>query len=116
MPEHSQKNNLPKHPWRVPLLIAEFSALAVLLGSMFVFSSLAREGSTFNTGWLLVPAVASLVVFISFIGLMYVRWIAASEAGTGTRHKVVFALLTLTLLGIWAFSIAQTWSSITAAP
>ncbi len=116
MADNSQKNNVSKHPWRVPLLIAEFSALAVLLGSMFVFSSLARDGSTFNTGWLLIPAVASLVVFISFIGLMYVRWIAASEAGTGTKHKVVFALLTLTLLGIWAFSIAQTWSSITATP
>lgn len=116
MSDNSPKNISPKHPWRVPLLIAEFSALAILLGSMFVLSSLARDGSTFNTGWLLIPAIASLVVFISFIGLMYVRWIAASEAGTGTKHKVVFGLLTLTMLGIWAFSIAQTWSSITATP
>lgn len=116
MPDSSQKNNLPQHPGRVPLLIAEFSALAVLLGSMFIFSNLARDGSTFNTAWLLIPAVASLVVFISFIGLMYLRWVNASEAGSRIKHKVVFALLTLTLLGIWAFSIAQTWSSITATP
>ncbi|WP_152208496.1 hypothetical protein [Marinobacter changyiensis] len=114
MPDRSQKNNLPSHPWRVPLLIAEFFALAILLGSMFIFSGLARDGATFDTGWLLIPAVASLVVFVSFIGLMYLRWVAASEAGSGTRQKVVFALLTLTLLGIWAFSIVQTWSSITA--
>lgn len=114
MPDNSQKNILPKHPWRKLLLIGEFSALVILLGSMFIFSSLVRDGSTFNSGWLLIPAVASLVVFISFIGLMYLRWVAASEAGTGTKHKVVFALLTLTLLGIWAFSIARTWSSITA--
>lgn len=114
MPDNSQKNNLPVHPWRAPLLIAEFSALAILLGSMFIFSSLARDGSTFSTGWLLVPAIASLVVFISFIGLMYLRWVATSETGSGSKHKVVFALLTLTLLGIWAFSIVQTWSSITA--
>ena len=116
MPDNSQKNNLPRHPWRAPLLIAEFSALAVLIGSMFIFSSLARDGSTFNTAWLLIPATASLVVFISFIGLMYLRWVNTAGADSGTRHKVVFALLTMTLLGIWAFSIAQTWSSITATP
>ena len=62
------------HPLRKPLLIAEFTALAVLLASMGWFSSQTSDGQTISAGWLLIPAFASLGVFISFIGLMYLRW------------------------------------------
>lgn len=100
-----------KNRWRVPLLIAEFGALAILVGSMSLLGSQADEGAALNQAWLLLPAAASLVVFLSFLGLMYLRWV--SEAGTGaTRQRVTFALLALTLLGVWAFGIARTWQSI----
>ncbi|HEY9119002.1 MAG TPA: hypothetical protein VIN33_04560 [Marinobacter sp.] len=103
------------HPWRKPLLIAEFSALAVLLASMGWFSSRTESGAEFSPAWLLLPAAASLVVFISFIGLMYLRWVVAAAAERRTRHKVVFSLLVITLLGVWAYGIANTWISLSHA-
>lgn len=105
-------DNTPPHPWRRPLLIVEFAALAVLIGSMLLLGRLGGDGDPISRQWLLIPAAASLAVFISFLGLMYLRWIDASGAGGQTRHKVVFALLTLTLLGVWAFGIANTWNSL----
>lgn len=100
--------------WRKPLLILEFSALAILLTSMGWFSSRAADGQPLNPAWLLIPAIASLAVFISFIGLMYLRWVVAAAAERRVRHKIVFSLLVITLLGVWAFGIANTWSSLSA--
>ena len=104
----------PLDRWRKPLLILEFSALAILLASMGWFSSRAETGEPLHPAWLLIPAVASLAVFISFIGLMYLRWVVAAAAERRTRHKIVFSLLVLTLLGVWAFAIANTWVSLSA--
>ncbi|WP_166269587.1 hypothetical protein [Marinobacter caseinilyticus] len=112
MPEHRPTDNSPRHPWRTPLLLTEFIALAVLVGSMALLGNIANDGTRLNTAWLAIPALASLLVFVSFIGLMYLRWVAAAQANRETRHKVVFALLTLTLLGVWVFGIARTWLSI----
>src|SRR5690554_1002912 len=103
------------HPLRKALLIAEFSALAVLLASMGWFSSQADTGHSINPAWLLIPALASLVVFISFIGLMYLRWVVAASAANQLRHKLVFALLALTLIGVWVYGMASTWISLNAA-
>jgi len=89
------------HPLRKPLLIAEFTALAVLLASMGWFSSQTSDGQTISAGWLLIPAFASLGVFISFIGLMYLRWVASAESGNRFKHKVIFSLLAVTLIGVW---------------
>lgn len=100
--------------WRKPLLILEFSALAVLLTSMGWFSSQAQGGEPLSPAWLLLPAVASLAVFISFIGLMYLRWVVAAAAERRVRHKIVFSLLVITLLGVWAFGIANTWVSLSS--
>jgi hypothetical protein len=105
----------PSQNWRKPLLILEFSALAILLGSMAWFSGRAEDGEPLNPAWLLIPALASLAVFISFIGLMYLRWVVAATAERQTRHKIVFSLLVLTLLGVWAFGIANTWVSLSNA-
>jgi hypothetical protein len=99
------------HPWRKPLLAAEFIALAVLLGSMALLGQVSDSGQV-SAGWLLVPAVASLVVFLSFLGLMYLRWIAAASEGQSPRQKILFGLLVLTMLGVWAYAIAQTWHSL----
>lgn len=98
--------------WRKPLLILEFSALAILLTSMGWFSGRSDEGDPLHPAWLLVPAIASLLVFISFIGLMYLRWVVAAAAERRVRHKIVFSLLVITLLGVWAFGIANTWKSL----
>jgi hypothetical protein len=51
-------------------------------------------------------------VFISFIGLMYLRWVANVQTEAEFKHKLVFGLLTITLLGIWAYGIARTWQSL----
>ncbi|MBW0148557.1 hypothetical protein [Marinobacter arenosus] len=104
----------PPHPLRKPLLIAEFSALAILLASMGWFSSQTADGSQLSAAWLLIPAAASLGVFLSFIGLMYLRWVAAAEAANRFRHKVVFALLAVTLIGVWVYGVANTWLSLNA--
>ncbi len=102
------------HRWRAPLLAVEFSALAILLGSMGWFSSRASDGEPLSAVWLLVPAAASLAVFVSFIGLMYLRWVVAAAAERRTRHKIVFSLLVVTLLGVWAYGIANTYVSLSA--
>lgn len=104
-PDH----NAP-HPLRKPLLLTEFSALAVLLGSMAWFSGHSEGG--LNPAWLLLPAAASLVVFLSFIGLMYLRWVAAAEASDRRLHKVLFLLLATTLISVWIYGIVNTWLSI----
>jgi hypothetical protein len=100
------------HPWRKPLLLAEFTALAILVGSMALLGS--REGGegAIQASWLLIPGVASLVVFLSFLGLMYTRWVASAGGKAGGRQKLLFSLLALTLLGVWAYAIARTWQSL----
>lgn len=103
------------HPLRKMLLIVEFSALAVLLASMGWFSSQVEPDHSINPTWLLIPAAASLCVFISFIGLMYLRWVVAASSANQLRHKVVFILLAITLIGVWIYGIASTWLSLNAA-
>lgn len=108
----SPSHHPPSHPLRKPLLITEFVALGILLASMAWFSSLSTKGDPLSAAWLLIPALASLAVFLSFIGLMYLRWVAAADAQRKTRHKIVFSLLAVTLLGVWAFGIFNTWISL----
>ena len=111
---NNPENPVP-HPVRKILLITEFSALAVLLASMGWFSNQTDTGHSINPAWLLIPAFASLAVFLSFIGLMYLRWIVAANAANQRRHKVVFSLLAITLIGVWVYGIANTWLSLNAA-
>lgn len=102
------------HPLRRKLLILEFSALAVLLASMGWFSSQAEPDHGINPAWLLIPALASFCVFISFIGLMYLRWVATANATNQLRHKIVFSLLAITLTSVWVYGIVSTWLSLNA--
>ncbi|WP_404367544.1 hypothetical protein [Marinobacter sp.] len=101
----------PHHRWRKRLLVVEFGSLAALLASMVMLAGAGQEGSAPSRGWLLVPAIASLLVFLSFLGLMYLRWVHETGGHSQWRHRVTFGLLTLTLLGIWIFGIARTWIS-----
>ncbi|MGC8119942.1 hypothetical protein [Marinobacter sp. VGCF2001] len=111
--------NDPKLPQtqrkRRNLLILEFGSLAVLLLSMGWFSQQSPTTGPVSSAWLLVPAIASLGVFLSFIGLMYLRWVVSATQERRTRHKIIFGLLTLTLLSVWLYGIANTWLSLTAA-
>lgn len=100
------------HPWRKPLLLAEFTALAILVGSMALLGQQEGERGVIQASWLLIPGVASLMVFLSFLGLMYIRWVASAGGEAGGRQKLLFSLLALTLLGVWAYAIAQTWQSL----
>ena len=102
------------HRLRKPLLIVEFSSLAILLASMAWFGNQSTVENPVSAAWLLVPAVASLGVFLSFIGLMYLRWVVSAGNEGNTRHKLIFILLALSLLGVWVYSIANTWLSLTA--
>ena len=72
---------------RKTLLILEFSSLAVLLISMAWFSNQSSDGTPLSAGWLLIPAFASLGVFLSFIGLMYLRWVASANDQRRPRHR-----------------------------
>ncbi len=105
-----QPDHNASHPLRKPLLLAEFSALAVLLASMAWLSRHSEGG--LNPAWLLLPAAASLVVFLSFIGLMYLRWVAAAGSPDSRLHRILFFLLAITLIGVWIYGIANTWLSI----
>jgi len=97
-------------------LLAEFSALAILVASLFLLGERSPgESAEIHRYWLAVPAIASLIVFLSFIGLMYLRWVGASGGPARPVHKVVFVLLALTLVSLWAIGIAQTWSGLQAA-
>lgn len=109
-------NSLPpsSHPWRKPLLALEFIALAILVASMALLGDQAGGDAAVHPAWLLIPALASLAVFASFIGLMYLRWVVAASAERQLRHKIIFGLLALTLLGVWLYSVIQTWLSLGA--
>lgn len=109
MPERKTDPSSPRDPRRKPLLIVEFSALALLVGSMAI---LANQSGAVSQAWLLVPAGASLVVFLSFLALMYLRWSAEAGSRGQKRHQITLGLLALTLLGIWAYGVAQTWASL----
>lgn len=103
----------PAHPLRKPLLIAEFTALGILLASMGWLSSRTVD-EPINPAWLIIPALASLGVFLSFIGLMYLRWVASASSANRFRHKLIFSLLAVTLIGVWIYGIANTWFSLDA--
>ncbi|MFV8572003.1 hypothetical protein ACNQ6O_12425 [Marinobacter sp. SBS5] len=99
---------------RKPLLILEFTSLAILLISMGWFSSQSSAENPISPAWLLLPAFASLGVFLSFIGLMYLRWVASASDDRRGRHKVIFVLLAVTLMGVWVYGIGNTWLSLNA--
>lgn len=103
----------PRSGWRRILLIIEFSSLALLLVAMAALSHLGSSGKPVSGPWLLVPALASLGVFASFIGLMYLRWVAAADVRNPSRQKLLFTLLAITMLAVWVYAIISTWLSLT---
>lgn len=99
--------------WRKKLLILEFSSLAVLVGSMAYFRHHHSAANPIDPAWLLIPALASLLLFLSFLGLMYLRWTtAAADAPRQGIQRFLLVILSVTLLALWAFAIGKTWQSI----
>ena len=100
-------------PWKRRLIIIEVVSLLVLIVSLWVFGQDKAAGASLDIRWLLVPVIASLTMFLSFLGLMYLRW--QSSALTGSRQRVqklLFTVMALTLLSIWALAVLQTWQSL----
>ncbi|SFM00721.1 hypothetical protein [Marinobacter zhejiangensis] len=112
MPIDPSKTGQNPHPWRKRLLAVEFIALAVLVSSMAMLGNTNSAENPINPGWLLIPAAASLAVFASFIGLMYLRWVASASPERQGRHRLIFALLAITLLSVWGYGIVNTWNSL----
>lgn len=93
--------------WRTRLLLTEFTALAVLVGSMVMIGQWRDTGAT-DPRWLWLPLTASLVVFACFLGLMYERWHSQIQGQQARRlPQVVFGLLALTLLALWGAAAWQ---------
>lgn len=98
------------------LLLIEILSLLILVASLVLLSQEAAGPESPTPYWLLLPALASLTTFLSFLGLMYLRWVKSVASGTRKQvQNILFAIMALTLLGIWALAIAQTWQSLNAA-
>lgn len=98
--------------WRSRLLIIEFSALAVLVGAMLLLPRLGSEQQPITPAWLAIPALASLVVFLCFIALMYLRWVSAATPERASRLRWLFGLLALVLVSFWGYALLETWQSL----
>lgn len=102
----------PVKRWRTRLLITEFGALAILIGTLKWFATRQQQGLGLEPVWLLLPAVASLILFLSFLGLMYLRWAAAMHSQVAPAwRRTLFGVFAVMLLMIWAFAMLQTWQS-----
>lgn len=98
--------------WKLRLVVLEIISLFILIASLFLLRGSAAENGAPTLAWLLLPAIASLTMFLSFLGLMYLRWVASASSGNRKRlHTILFGLMTITLLSIWALAMAQTWQS-----
>lgn len=99
--------------WKRRLLVTEVISLLILIASLYILRQDTLGQEPVSRYWLILPAVASLAMFISFLGLMYLRWIRSAAAGSRQRiQQVLFAMMALTLLGIWALAIFQTWQNL----
>lgn len=110
----SDPENTPESRWRRRLLITEFSALALLVGAMLILPRLGSEQDPVAPAWLVIPGLASLVVFLCFLALMYLRWVAAAAPERTNRLRWLFGLLALILVSFWGYAMVETWQSLQA--
>lgn len=105
-----------RRQWQRRLLTVEIASLVILIASLFMVSQGTPDPEPISPGWLLIPALASLTMFLSFLCLMYLRWSASATTHSRQRlQKLLFAILALTLLSIWAMAIVETWRSLSNA-
>ena len=96
--------------WRKRLLITEFLALGALLVAMYALQHFHSTNPASTWIWLLVLALASLLLFVSFLGLTYLGWFSGEGSSpAGKVRRILFALLAVALLGVWVYAVRQTW-------
>lgn len=102
-----------RHQWKRRLIITEILSLLILIASLYWLGQDSPDQTPINPYWLLVPALASLVTFLSFLSLMYLRWTESAVTGPRQRvQQILFGIMVLMLLSIWALAITQTWQSL----
>jgi len=92
-------------------LIVEFSALAILIGSMVWIGQIKQAGNALATWQLALPVIASFFVLAGFLSNMYFRWInsAGGKSNTTPRNRVFFWILALSLLSVWCIAVIKTF-------
>ena len=107
------KEQLNMHKHHKLSLIVEFTALAILIGSMVWIGQIKQAGSALATWQLALPVVASFFVLAGFLSNMYFRWIDSTggKANTPQRNQLFFWILSLSLLTVWAAAVAKTFFS-----
>lgn len=94
-------------------LILEFVSLAVLILSLYLLGQQHQQGTAPALWQLGVPILASLGVILGFIGSLYYRWLAS--AGDAVQQqpstRIFFAILALSLVGVWVFAVLKTLKS-----
>lgn len=98
--------------WKFRLALVEIFSLVILIASLVVLGDASSTTDVLTPLWLLVPAAASLTMFLSFLGLMYLRWVVSAAHERKRIHSVLFAVMAFTLLSVWALAMVQTWQSL----
>jgi len=101
----------PDQARRRLLLITECIALGVFIASLYWLGHRQTAGDGFHPAWLAIPVIASLVLILSLLGLMYLRWLSAIDQQSPPRqHRLAWGLLTVILLSVWLIAVIQIWS------
>ncbi|ABC33082.1 hypothetical protein HCH_06437 [Hahella chejuensis KCTC 2396] len=104
-------------PYRRHLIITEFVALAFLIGSMYLFAQMAKQGEVVSPRLWLIPIISSFLVISGFCGNLYIRWVESvsqtdgQSSGGKPVQRVFIYLLIVSLYIIWFMAVAQAWSS-----
>lgn len=98
-------------PYRKLILAIEFAALAVLIGSMLIFSKIAGENPIKPIFWL-IPFSASFLIISGFAANLYIRWIESPDTQAATNiQKMFIYLVILSLYSVWFIAVGQAYST-----
>lgn len=96
-------------PYRKAILIVQFSALFILVGSMFIFAKMAADTPPAPELWL-IPIIASLLVISGFAANLHIRWIENPDTQAATKTQKFFVYIVIfSLYAIWFIALAQAW-------
>lgn len=105
------------HRWRLTLLAIEFVSLIVLLISIYGLKHYRMDHPHMSVAWLVIPGVASLTLFLSFINMTYLRLVSgALTSGAKTARKLAFIVAALVLIGIWIVAMQRIWQRLAPQP
>ncbi|WP_033417097.1 hypothetical protein [Hahella ganghwensis] len=99
-------------PYRKTILIVEFVALIILVGSMVMFGQFTEQGEPPSPVLWLIPISASLLVISGFSANLYIRWVENPDTQRANPIQRMFIyLLIASLYLIWLFAVGQAWLS-----